>query len=301
MKPQVSVVIPTFNRFELLSQALQSVLEQTYKDMEIVVVDDGSNDNTREKLEDYVKKYGIRYVYQKNQGLPSARNTGILKSSGRYIAVLDDDDLWYPYTVEKQVNELGRYPDFGMVYSDVMMIDEKGNELGLRANRLLPSGDIYEEVTSGRVLCLMGTIMVRRNIVDEIGMFDPELKRYQDVDFVRKVAEKNKIKFIDVPLVKYRKHPNAMTAKKKYDLIYIKKRFQNIFVSERFSRMNKNFQADIHSKYFFQLGKGYFQLSRHSLARKYFLKSIYCSPKRLKSAEIYRSLARSVLAEIFHF
>ncbi len=296
MNPKVSVIIPTYNRANFLIQALDSVLVQTYKNLEIVVVDDGSTDDTKRRITPYVEKYGVKYIYQENQGLPSARNTGIFNSSGTYISVLDDDDLLYPYTVKRQLEELENHPDYGMVYSDAMVIDEEGNELGLRANGLLPSGDIYKEVTSGRLLCLMGTIMVRRECIDDVGMFDPELMRYEDLDFVRRISEKFKIKFINVPLLKYRKHQKAMTVNK-YNVTYFRKRYENIFNSERFNNMSEDFRSDIFSKYCHHLGKSYYYLSDYKMARKYLLKSIYYSPKRLKKHKIYKHLLETILGK----
>ena len=113
---KVSVAIPTYNRAHYICETIDSVLVQTYKDYEIIVVDDGSTDNTREIL----KRYGgkIKYFYQANQGQASAWNYAVSQSSGEYIAFLDDDDLWFPEKLERQVEVLDKNPDLGFVCSE---------------------------------------------------------------------------------------------------------------------------------------------------------------------------------------
>src|SRR5690349_3602213 len=99
--PKVSVIIPTYNRAQFIARAVDSVLEQTYKDFEIIVIDDGSSDNTQEILKAYEGK--IRYVYQQNKGISAARNRGIQEAKGEYIAFLDSDDVWKPEKLSVQV------------------------------------------------------------------------------------------------------------------------------------------------------------------------------------------------------
>ncbi len=110
--PKVSVIIPTYNRAHFLCEALDSALSQTFKDFEIIIVDDGSTDNTKQVLE----KYGSRiyYIYQENKGRAEARNTGIRRAKGEHIAFLDDDDIWLPNKLEKQVFFLDARPDIGI-------------------------------------------------------------------------------------------------------------------------------------------------------------------------------------------
>jgi glycosyltransferase involved in cell wall biosynthesis len=127
----VSVVIPTYNSAHLLDDALQSVLEQTYKDFEIIVVDDGSTDNTSEVVSKYNDK--LHYFRVDNRGPAKARNYGISKATGKYIAFLDADDKWLPTKLEKQVSMFEQNPEFGMVFTENSLFDAKGiykNSLG---------------------------------------------------------------------------------------------------------------------------------------------------------------------------
>ncbi len=125
MQPLVSVIIPTYNRAALVVQAVQSALNQTYTNMEIIVVNDGSTDNTPEILKEYEGK--IKYVYQERSERSKARNEGFRHSTGSYIAFLDSDDLWLPTKIEKQVEVLNKKADVGLVYVGGQFIDTKGN------------------------------------------------------------------------------------------------------------------------------------------------------------------------------
>ena len=128
--PEVSVVIPTYNRSHLLQLTLQSVEEQTFKDLEIIVVDDGSKDNSREVIRQLQKHDNrIVYIYQVNQGASAARNTGIRNSHGKYIAFLDSDDLWKPAKIEKQLIAFNANKDVDVVYVNYINVDINGNTL----------------------------------------------------------------------------------------------------------------------------------------------------------------------------
>ena len=126
--PRVSVIIPTYNRANMVGDAVQSVLEQSYADWELIVVDDGSQDNTRDVLADYSDPR-IRYIYQENRKLPGARNTGIRAGTGEYVAFLDSDDLFTPGKLERQVAVLDRSPDVGLVASGWTEVDAQRNPL----------------------------------------------------------------------------------------------------------------------------------------------------------------------------
>ena len=114
--PSVSVIIPVYNRKDFIAEAIESVLAQTYTDFEIIVVDDGSPEDMKDVLGLYLQK--IKYVYQENKGLAAARNTGIRNSSGKYVAFLDDDDLFERRKLEKQTEILETHPELGFVFSD---------------------------------------------------------------------------------------------------------------------------------------------------------------------------------------
>jgi glycosyltransferase involved in cell wall biosynthesis len=198
--PKVSVIIPTYNRPGMLCEAIESVLSQTYKDYEIVVVDDGSTDNTKE----VVKKYGdkLRYFYQNNQGPSAARNQGVDRSSGAYLAFLDDDDLWLPNFLETHVRTLDEEGDLAFVCSGAYVVNETGKQIDIWKMRASNSFlDLYH---MNFVLTL--TVLLRRQCFDAVSGFDRRFKICQDYDLWLRLAMKYKFRYQDMLLAKYRLH-----------------------------------------------------------------------------------------------
>ena len=132
-RPTVSVVIPTYNYGRYICETIDSALAQTYKPLEVIVVDDGSTDDTRERLAAYSDR--IRYILQKNSGPAAARNTGIVAAQGEFVALLDSDDLWLPEKVERQVALYLREQDAGIVATQRFAIDETGQRLDYEVQR----------------------------------------------------------------------------------------------------------------------------------------------------------------------
>ena len=208
---RVSVIIPTFNYGSYLPEAIDSALAQTRALHEIIVVDDGSTDNTREIAERFGDK--IVYVYQQNAGLSAARNTGIRHSTGDVVAFLDADDVWYPEKTAKQLEAFNGDPDIGMVYCSIREFDSTtgqtltvwtrgGNELGALEALLM-----FHEST---VIAIGSTGMVRREVIESIGDFDTGLRHSEDWDFSYRVARKYKLAFVPEVLAGYRNHGTNM-------------------------------------------------------------------------------------------
>jgi glycosyltransferase involved in cell wall biosynthesis len=209
MKPLVSVVIPTYNRAGLVVEAVQSVLNQTYGRMEIIVVDDGSTDNTREILKEYEGK--IRYVYQERSERSEARNEGFRHSEGEYIAFLDSDDLWLPMKIAKQVQVLSRRADVGLVYTDVDLIDEHGNPYAGKLCWDEPVRKVlYEDLMTHNVVTgSLSAIMVRRECLDRVGVFDESMSICEDLDLYRRIARHYNFHKINLPLARIRIHGDS--------------------------------------------------------------------------------------------
>jgi len=202
--PKVSVIIPTYNSAQYICETLDSVLAQTYKDYEIIVVDDGSTDNTREVLKPYMSK--IKYIYKENGGPASARNVGIKNARGEYIAFLDSDDIWLPEKLEKQIEYLQSNPDIALVYSDCIRFNENG--VCQRKSNVyhLREGYIFFKLLEGNFITT-STVIVRRECLDKVGYFDEELddlKHSEDYDLWLRISRSFKIGYIREPLVKYR-------------------------------------------------------------------------------------------------
>ena len=129
--PKVSVVMPAYNYGRFLGEAIQSVLDQTFQDFELIVVDDGSTDNTKEVIGSFTDRR-IKYIYQQNRGVSTALNVGISASRGEYIALLDADDIWLPHNLEKGVEVLDEHAEVGFSYGQAYLMDIEGRIYGLR-------------------------------------------------------------------------------------------------------------------------------------------------------------------------
>lgn len=215
LSPKVSVIIPTYNRAHLVKDAVESVLNQTYQDFELIVIDDGSTDNTREVLAVYKDK--LTYIYQENQGRSAARNHGIKLAQGEYIAFLDSDDVWFPDKLERQVPVLeSAPPDVVLVHGYKCIVDQNlqlvpGWELKLR--KLYTSAEKREETYENYLhsSCnFTSSILVRKTAIIEIGCYDILIRTLEDLDlYLRLLLKGYNFAFISEPaLIKYRCHEN---------------------------------------------------------------------------------------------
>ena len=204
----VSVVIPNYNCAAFLPDALESVFAQTYPHVEILVVDDGSTDDSLQVLEQYADR--VRVFRQPNGGVSAARNHGIRESRGELVAFLDADDLWNPEKLARQVPLFDR-PEVGLVYCAVEYIDEAGKSLG--TNRTGRRGRVLRSIAllEGTIVLAGGsTAVVRRECFDRAGGFDLEMSTAADWDMWRRVACHYEIDVVREPLMKYRLRPSSM-------------------------------------------------------------------------------------------
>ena len=202
MAPRVSAVVITRNRKALLEKALESVLAQTWRDLELIVVDDGSSDGTREWMEDFAARRSARYIYNTDGlGGNHVRNIGIRAASGRYIALLDDDDQWLPDKTEKQLRLLESHPDTGVVSCGRIAVYESGREEA-EDPFLLPEGDLSRAIftdlhfTSSR-------LMIRRSLLEEAGLFDENLRAWQDYELMIRLCQRTRVGVVRENLVRY--------------------------------------------------------------------------------------------------
>ena len=211
---KVSVIVPTYNRAHMITEAIESVLSQTFKDFELIIVDNYSTDDTESIVKSYVDKR-IRYFKNQNNGLVSInRNYGIQKSGGEYIAFLDDDDLWLPEKLEKQVELLDSSKQLGLVYSNSYVIDSNGY---LRETTYLygmkpARGSAFNELFRFNFIPTL-TVAIRREVLDKVGEFNPRYKICQDYDLWLRIAEYYPIDFVEQPLAKFRVHGGSIYQK----------------------------------------------------------------------------------------
>jgi len=204
--PRVSVMIPTYNCARFLGFAIDSVLTQTYADYEIVVIDDGSTDDTQECIAKYGSK--VRYFYQSNQGLSAARNLALDHATGEFIAYIDADDMWYPGKLETQVAFLDSHRECGLVHTEVSVIDEQGKVIhacfNRETNRPVPQGKCLNDLLR-RCHIQVPTVMERRSWLDRAGRFDLRLLVAQDyLHWIMLAIAGAEVGYIDQALGMYR-------------------------------------------------------------------------------------------------
>lgn len=204
----VSVIIPAYNQAHFIGRAIQSVLDQTYQDFEIIVVDDGSTDNTAEVVHGF-EDSRIRYLFQENQGLSAARNKGLRLAQGEFISFLDSDDEFLPHKLELLLEDLSNKPHVGMTSGQAVPIDENGNQIGNIFNRPIPNP--VELLLFGNPLHV-GSVLLRRSWFDLVGEFDEKLASYEDWDLWLRLAQAGcNFSWVPQPVSLYRFHRAQMT------------------------------------------------------------------------------------------
>jgi len=270
---RVSVVIPTYNRLPTVKDAIESVLNQTHRDFELWVVDDGSTDGTRKALRSFGDK--VKYVFQENKGVSAARNLGLRVSGGKYIAFLDSDDLWEPEKLEIQVRCMEENPQFPLSYTDEIWI-RKGMRVNPKKKHAKYWGWIFEKCLP---LCIISpsSALMKRSLFDEIGGFDETLPACEDYDFWLRVACRFPVLFIDKKLiVKRGGHADQLSTRSwgndRYRVMALEKllRSQNLKAEERRMASGELVRkCHILSRGFYKRGKGEEARRYEELAMQY--------------------------------
>lgn len=209
--PLITIIIPTFNRKKYLEKAIESVVEQSYTNIEILVIDDGSTDNYAEPI---CNKYSnCTYFYKENGGLSSARNYGINLSRGEYIAFLDDDDFWESSKIAKQVKVFLENSSIDCVHSAAAVVDESGiptgDLIGAAQNKIHKrSGYVFWNALGAWVV-KSPTPLVRATVFQPDLLFDESIKIGEDVDFYQRMFYRHKVYYINEPLAFYREYNNS--------------------------------------------------------------------------------------------
>ncbi len=275
----VSVIIPTYNRAGLLLEAIESVLMQTHGNIEIIVIDDGSTDDTREKLEPY--RNNIRYKYIENGGPARARNEGMGMAKGRYIAFLDSDDLYYPYKIKIQADLLDKHHDVDMVcsefsafngsgildefhlkkyhrsaytdseatyeniYSKSISMADAGLDLKEWEDKKIYVGDVFDRYYDELILST-NTVMFRRSLLDSVKPQHEPYWFFEDYEFVLRLTKSCRVAFIDVPTYKLRYHGAQLSTtrnKPNGKEILIKKHTNLLEIAEKHGLNDKDYYS----------------------------------------------------------
>jgi glycosyltransferase involved in cell wall biosynthesis len=276
-KPKVSVIIPTYNRAYLINRAIQSVLNQTYQDFEIIIVDDGSTDNTKEVIREFQKKdKKIKYIrHEKNKGGNAARNTGIKAAKGEYIAFQDSDDEWLPEKIEKQMKAFENLPpEVGVVYTGFLRI-ENGKKVYIPWSWVAKKdGNIHQELLKGNFVTTP-SIVTRKACFEKAGMFDESLPALQDWELAIRLSKYYAFKCIDKPLViSYYTQDGISDSNAAFT------KALELILSKYFNDFAKD--KKILSKYYFIFGGNLCLSDNFKYGRTYLVKAVKTHPLKIK-------------------
>lgn len=206
----VSIVVPIFNTEEFLPYAIRSVLSQSYKNWELLLLNDGSEGNAREVMEHFYDPR-IKYFEHSNKGPAATRNRGMRESLGSYIAFLDSDDVWNYDKLAKQMALFNKDPRVGVVYSQRETVNRYAEVISGYQPKLY-KGMVLNRLWVDNFVC-MSSAIIHRRVVETIGYFDENLRMSEDFDYWLRVAYKFPFAYINEPLVKYRKHEGQVSLK----------------------------------------------------------------------------------------
>lgn len=274
-KPLVSVVIPTYNRANIIDKAIDSVLDQTYENLEVVVVDDGSTDNTEEVVTAYDDPR-VRYIpLEENQGANVARNTGIKEAKGEFIAFQDSDNIWDEEKIEKQVKAYMNSPeDHKVVFTIVCGNLRKGGKIYVPEKWATPrNGDIHNTIRKGSCVSTQG-IFTKKSCLEKVGYFDEEFPRLQDWELAFRLSKHYKFKLVDEVMVEAYHDESSITEDNKALAEAIE-----MFLEKH--RDDFEGHEDILSEHYFWLASVLFSLDRDEEAQKYLKKAWSLKPFRL--------------------
>lgn len=299
--PMISVIMPVYNSLPYLKESYASVIAQTYADYEFIITDDGSTDGFDE-WSTTVDDERVTILRQENSGASAARNTGILTATGKYIAFIDADDIWFPEKLEKQLEVLEHKPEYGLVYAHVRSIDGRGRsrEKEFQYNQ---EGWVWKELLRENFLVCGSTPMIRRECFDRVGLFDTSLKNCNDRDMWIRIARHYPFAVVPEVLVSYRQFEGSLSMQFEQ-----RERSINIFLTKAY----KNPPEDISKSELESLMRWAYSQSYNVMAWKplqsenmnwyracqYYIKSIKNNPGYIFSKDSVRLAVSLVLIKL---
>jgi glycosyltransferase involved in cell wall biosynthesis len=273
--PLVSVIIPNYNYSKHVGKAIDSVLNQTYQNVEVIVVDDGSTDNSLAVLASYGDRISV--MQQTNEGVSKARNRGVSKAQGKFVAFLDADDIWLPTKIDKQIERFKRETDLGLVHCSMTYIDSEDRPIGEITDGM--EGWVAEEFLRferGVVIGAGSTALLPRVVFDEVGGFDPRQSTAADWDFNYRVAKKYKVGFVREPLVLYRQHGTNM-----HGNIYVMERDMLLGFEKAFQSGSTANRRECYSNLHQTLAGSHFRSKNYFRSIRHASKSVWLRPSKV--------------------
>lgn len=302
--PEVSVIIPTYNRSHCVGSAIDSILAQNRSDVEIIVIDDGSTDATHAVLENYINRGVITYFRQENRGPSAARNAGIKLSRGKYVCFLDSDDILEPDSIKARLLVIQKYSKIGLVCTDFIKFKIENNTKILSSNILYENKFLNSDVNkyihnfedgvyffikeiSNDLLLIrnfvsIGTVMIPKHVLDSVGTFREDITIGEDIDLWFRIVRKYEIAFIPKCTVAYLSHSSNIT--NNIPLYYsstIEVLLNHIkYISDKHTDLTSKIIKKI-SYYNFTIGYFYYSQGLYEESKKYFLNALYRDPSRV--------------------
>jgi glycosyltransferase involved in cell wall biosynthesis len=231
MQPTVSVVITTYNYGRFIAGAIESVLGQTRRPDDIIVVDDGSTDDTAAQVAAYAGQ-GVRYIYQANRGPGAARNTGILTGRSDLIAFLDADDRWLPDKLARQMAHLHAHPTAGLVTGSEWQVYETGQPPLYLRRPPVGAARLYPQILIENSVGNPSLVLVRRACFDRVGLFDESIPLGQDWDMWIRIARAFPVGVVDAALITFTRHTTSITAGKVWERYRANQAFHRRYISQ---------------------------------------------------------------------
>lgn len=294
-EPLVSVIVPTHNCRDYICESIDTVLNQSYKNIEVVVVDDGSTDDTKRLLEQYGAR--VTYYYQEQQGVAAARNFGLKQVRGPLVALQDADDRWLPNKIEAQVRALQRFPESKLVFSDYATFDKSGVILPSACSRFphlqlwldqhrvqgtsMAHGQLYWELMLGNCIGTCSVLAVKDALAEYNG-FDGAFKTGEDLDLWLQISTKYPVLYIDEVLAEYRVNPSGLSGS--LETRNMTWSFDRARVREKHLRQNlvpasiRRKVERLQRKHCWELGRACLDGGKHEKARDWFLTGIRYRP-----------------------
>ena len=292
-KPTVSVVIPTYNRAALLRQALDSVFAQTFTDYEVIVVDDGSTDETPQMIERYADR--LHYIWQENHGAAQARNRGTAAARGEWIAFLDSDDMWHREKLARCLEHARRDPEAAIIFHPMVEIDDAGHRVRGRSKRAV-QGRIVDQLFA-HCFVHTPTVVVRGEVLRQADGFDSELAVCEDYQLWLRIALRHPFHMVPAPLAFRRLHKKRLSKSAMYRNMVLRAEMLERFYLELGGRDSLHRRRSLRrlARVFRSAGKANLRVRRYADAHVLFKRSVAYGPLELKTRAylLYAALRRN--------
>lgn len=283
--PEVSVVVAAYNHEKYISALLESIFGQTFKNFELVIIDDGSTDATPDIIKEYALRYPdkIRFIHQKNRGFVKTINSAFKMCRGRYIAPVGSDDIWLPSKLQDQIDKFNEDPKVSLVYADINIINENGDVL-CRYNRFAKPywGQITEHLfvsnfVSGIIL------MYKRELFDRYGYWSPKYKIASDYEFTLRISPYITIGYVNKVLALYRVHENSSSGLNVENTVLEGLDVRKQFLASHPGLIKKSIILRAYSDVFFRLADANISVNNRKKAIRYYIKTCCYNPLFLQA------------------